>query len=156
MVLHISEFDASFGQRSLKEKRILCLDEQGFLGEKLNRALNSGSFEFVSAAMARETAMRLCLERFDMVILDLENSTSTWETLQRISEVNPLIPVIVLADLPSERDLPTLAGVAAILEKPVNFGLLKEVLYRLGQEPFEKRLHRIAAHRPILIPAQAV
>ncbi len=155
MVSRLIKFDAAFsGSASHKKCRILYLENTESLEPILRGSLGEKNFELIPAENLSDTLMRLCLERIDVVLVDLEGVEGReFHGVVQIKEVNPLVPVILLTPSLSKGDLERLRSVTVILEKPVNLELLTAVFERLAQEPLQARLHRLSSQRPILLPA---
>ncbi len=157
MISHLTEFDAAFRRRESAKKRILLFEEGRSMPSVLSSTWTADRFELVTARTVPEAVMKLCLEPVDLVVLDLDGpGRSRWGAVREIIEVNPLLPVIILADPLTREDLDVISGASVILEKPVNLGLLHGALEKLLQEPFERRMHRVQVQRPILFPADAI
>ncbi len=88
-----------------------------------------------------------------IVLLDLCMPVqSGWDTFAQLIAIDPLLPVIVITAQPDQFSAAAAAGVAALMEKPLNIPLLLETMRRLLAEPTETRLARIAAREPLLDP----
>jgi CheY-like chemotaxis protein len=72
-----------------------------------------------------------------------------WEAFERLTTIHPLLQVIVIMARPDQYPLAIAAGVAALMEKPLDLPLLLQTIDELLVEPVENRLSRLAGRRPI-------
>ena len=79
-----------------------------------------------------------------MVLLDLNMpGTNGWETFQQLVTNKPSLTVIIITAQPNQLFAALNSGVAALLEKPLNFPLLlRTVSDLLAESPKERRAHR--------------
>lgn len=133
--------------------KVLLVDDEPRICTALAGALVSEGFEvvFVESGDEAITAFRDGL--FDIVLMDLRMpGKSGWETLPRLTEARPLLPVIIITALPGQEAAALAAGVGALLEKPLDIPVLLETMRRLLAEPIAARLARIAGKSPFLAP----
>jgi len=71
-----------------------------------------------------------------------------WDTYERLTSIDPLLPVIVITARPDAYPMAKAAGVAALMQKPLDIPLLLEAIRDLLAEPDEQRLSRITSHGP--------
>jgi two-component system response regulator HydG len=71
-----------------------------------------------------------------------------WDTFEQLTAINPLLPTIVITAQPGQYPLAAAAGVAALMEKPLDIPLLLETMRKLLAEPAGVRLARIAGQAP--------
>ena len=71
-----------------------------------------------------------------------------WDTFERLTSINPLLPVIIITARPDAFSTATATGVAALMQKPLDIPLLLEAVSDLLAEPAEQRLSRITTHPP--------
>ena len=84
-----------------------------------------------------------------IVLLDLNMPVKGgWDTFEQLTAINPLLPIIIITARPDQHALADAAGVAALMEKPLEIPLLLETMRKLLAEPPEMRLARIAGRNP--------
>jgi CheY-like chemotaxis protein len=84
-----------------------------------------------------------------IVLLDLNMPVKGgWDTFEQLTAINPLLPIIVITARPDQYSLAVAAGVAALMEKPLDIPLLLETMENLIAEPPEARLARVAGGNP--------
>lgn len=84
-----------------------------------------------------------------IVLLDLNMPVKGgWDTFEQLTSINPLLPIIVITARPGQYPLAAAAGVAALMEKPLDIPLLLETMRNLLAEPPDARLARIAGKPP--------
>ena len=91
-----------------------------------------------------------------IVLLDLNMPVKGgWDTFEQLTAINPLLPIIVITARPDQQSLADAAGVAALMEKPLDIPLLLETMRKLLAEPPETRLERIAGRNPHTLHLEA-
>ena len=58
-----------------------------------------------------------------------------WDTFERLTNINPLLPIIVITARPDAYPVAMAAGVAALMQKPLDIPLLLEAMRDLLAEP---------------------
>ena len=140
-----SESFTRFRSERPAKRKILLVDNDPAMRLVLSRLLAGESFLVLTAATSVEALELVKLTRFDLVLLDLKTPTERdWETFARLSEQNPLLPVIVITDRQDQLFHALATGVGALLEKPLNFTKLFHTINYLLEEPTEARLARFA------------
>lgn len=78
--------------------------------------------------------------RMDLVLLDLNMpGLNGWETLEKLSADYPSLPVIIVTARPNQLFTALAAGVAALLEKPLDFTELLRTIEALWEETARTR-----------------
>jgi signal transduction histidine kinase len=75
-----------------------------------------------------------------------------WETLEKLTTIHPLLPIIVITARPEQYSLAAAAGVGALMEKPLDLPLLLQAIKDLLSEPTEQRLSRSSGKREMIAP----
>ena len=84
-------------------------------------------------------------EKIDLLLLDLNLPLkSGWDVFERVTALNPLLPIIIITGRDKQRDPAAAAGVSALMEKPLDVPLLLRTIAELLEEPAENRLKRLA------------
>jgi two-component system, chemotaxis family, chemotaxis protein CheY len=115
------------------KRKILVVDDSGLARRLTRKILEELGHEVDEAPGGAEALELYALGAHDLVVLDLlMNGMYGLEVLQKLKELNPLLPVIVAsADIQrSTRDQVKDAGAVAMVNKPVNKEELAEVLER--------------------------
>jgi CheY-like chemotaxis protein len=88
--------------------------------------------------------------RIDIALLDLNMPVKGgWEAFERLTTIHPLLQVIVITARSDQYPLAAAAGVAALMEKPLDLPLLLRTIDDLFCEPVERRLSRLTGQQPI-------
>jgi two-component system, chemotaxis family, chemotaxis protein CheY len=111
--------------------KILVVDDSGLARRLIRKILEELGHEVEDASDGAQALERYALNRHDAVILDLlMHGMYGVEVLQKLRQLNPSVPVIVVsADIQrTTRDEVKQAGAVAMVNKPVTREQLEEVL----------------------------
>src|SRR5215469_4346607 len=111
--------------------KILVVDDSGLARRITRKILEELGCEVEDAPDGAQALERYVLHRHDVVILDLlMHGMYGGEVLQKLRELNPSLPVIIVsADIQrSTREAVKQAGAVAMVNKPVSKDELQEVL----------------------------
>ena len=129
------------------QKWILVVDDDPSVRELLGRVLIGEGYGVLSAGDGPEALRVVACVQVDLVLLDLNLPIqSGWDTFERLTTGNPLLPVIIITARSNQLFTALSAGVGALLEKPLDFPTLLETISRLLAEPVSARLARAAGH----------
>lgn len=132
---------------------VLLVDDDASVRESLRRVLQLEGYEVLTAANGREAMASFNLQRFDLVLLDLNMPLlNGWDTFERMTSFNPFQTIVLITARLDQEELAAVAGAAALLEKPLDVRLLVEVMDRLRREPFDRRLRRLVSGSTIVLP----
>jgi CheY-like chemotaxis protein len=132
----------------MKAKMLLADDDVEVLAA-LSAALASEDYDVVVAKNGREAIERFRESRFDIALLDLNMPVKAgWEAYERLKTISPLLQVIVITARPDQYPLAAAAGVAVLMEKPLDLPRLLRTIDYLLCEPVEHRLGRLAGRYP--------
>ena len=133
-----------------KIPRVLLVDDDVSVVAALSGVLRSEGYDVIQAFDGRQA-----LEHFraaggaDLALLDLNMPVKGgWDTFEQLTAINPLLPIIVITARPGQYPLAAAAGVAALMEKPLDIPLLLESMRKLLAEPAGVRLAGIAGQAP--------
>jgi DNA-binding response OmpR family regulator len=130
--------------KSAKE-RILVVDDDSSVREMLTRVLVGEGYSVLAAANGMSALEIVAATKIGLVLLDLNlPGKSGWDTFERLSAENPLLPVIIVTARSNQLFTAMGAGVGALLEKPLHFPKLLQTIQQLLAEPAESRLARMA------------
>ena len=111
--------------------KILVVDDSGLARRMIRKILEELGHEVEDVPDGTQALERYLLNRHDAVILDLlMHGMYGVDVLQKLKELNPSLPVIVVsADIQrTTRDQVKEAGAVAMVNKPVTREQLEEVL----------------------------
>lgn len=131
------------------KKRVLVVDDDSSVRNSLAEVLRNEDYDVATACDGHEAVRKFHEGGIDLVLLDLNLPVkSGWDCFERLSGINPLIPVVVITARPHQYEMARNAGVGALMEKPLDFPLLLALISELLEEPVEKRLERMTGeHR---------
>lgn len=133
----------------MNQPRVLLVDDDRSVLDALGAVLESEGFDVIRAANGHEAVEKFCAHRADLVLLDLNMPVKGgWDTYKRLKSINPLLPIVVITARSDAYPAAMAAGVAALMQKPLDIPLLLEALRALLAEPAEQRLARITTHQP--------
>ncbi len=126
-------------------KKILLVDDDHAVRESVARVLTGEDYEVLPAANGLQALDIAAGTKVDLVLLDLNMpEKSGWDTFERLTNDNPLTPVVIITARPNQLFLARAAGAGALMEKPLDFPKLLETMKELLAEPAEHQLDRIA------------
>jgi len=133
-----------------KKPKVLLVDDDVSVVAALSGVLRSEGYDVIQAFDGHQA-----IEYFhtvggaDLALLDLNMPVKGgWDTFEQLTAINPLLPIIVITARPGQYPLAAAAGVAALMEKPLDLPLLLDTMRKLLAEPPDTRLARIAGHAP--------
>jgi CheY-like chemotaxis protein len=128
---------------------VLLVDDDRSVLDALGTVIESEGFELVRATDGHEAVEKFRQQPIDIVLLDLNMPVKGgWDTLERLTTINPLLPIIVITARPDAYPVAMERGVAVLMQKPLDIPLLLEAMRELLAEPATKRLSRLAGDRP--------
>jgi CheY-like chemotaxis protein len=123
------------------KKQILVVDDDVSVRELLGRVLAGEGYGVREAANGPEALAIAATDQLDLVLLDLNlPGKSGWEVFERLTTSQPLLPVIILTARSNQLFPALAAGAGALLEKPMDFPRLLQVVSRLlAESPAARR-----------------
>lgn len=126
-------------------KRILIVDDDAQIRTSLRKALRAEGYEVILAADGQESIDKFSGSKIDLLLLDLNLPVkSGWDAFERLTSINPLVPIVIITGRRDQRDLAAAAGVGALFEKPFDVPMLLESIKELLAEAPETHLKRLA------------
>lgn len=126
-----------------KLRRILLVDDEPSVRELLGRLLEDEGYQVRRAENGIAALDAVRSEEVDLVLLDLNMPLKGgWATFESLSVRHPLLPVVIMTGRPNQWFTALNAGVAALLEKPLDIEQLLCTVRRLLSEPADVRLAR--------------
>lgn len=123
------------------KKVILVVDDDPQIRESLTKMLRSEGYEVESAADGQQGIHIFDTKRLDLVLLDLNlPGHGGWEIFGAITASDPFLPIVIITGLENQQDLATLAGVGALMEKPLDLPLLLKSIQELIAQESETHL----------------
>jgi CheY-like chemotaxis protein len=125
-------------------KRLLVVDDDAAVREAIKPVLEGAGYQVMLALDGQDAVVRFGREQFDLMILDLNLPfLSGWDVFERLTTRYPLVPVIIITGLPDQFQTALAAGVATLMEKPVDAPALLTTIEELLSEPMDTRLLRL-------------
>jgi DNA-binding NtrC family response regulator len=123
---------------------VLVVDDILSVRDSLRKVLEYAGYRALLAKDGVEAQEQFELERVDLMLLDIGLPLHNgWETFERITLVNPLLPVIIITGQADQWEVAQAAGAGAFMEKPLDVERLLETIEQLLAEPTEARLQRL-------------
>jgi CheY-like chemotaxis protein len=133
----------------VNKPRVLLVDDDLSVLDALGSVIESEGFELVRAADGRQAVERFYQRPVDIVVLDLMMPVkSGWDAFERLTTINPLLPIIVITARSDAYSVAVAKGVARLMQKPLDIPVLLETMRELLAEPLAKRLLRLAGRGP--------
>lgn len=133
----------AFATEPAKHK-ILLVDDDPAIRQILCHLLVEEGYLVLTAANGVEALELAKATKFDLVLLDLNMPVKDgWETFKQFSTKNPLLPIILMTARPNQFFSALAAGAGALLEKPLDFEKLFQMIENLLEEPVEARQARL-------------
>ena len=124
------------------------MDDDAQIRESLGKLMRAEGYEVAMAANGQEGVELFDTKRIDLVLLDINlPGNGGWEVFGALTSTNPFLPIIIITGRENQQDLATLAGVDALMEKPLNLPLLLKIIAELIAEEAETHLQRLAGRR---------
>lgn len=117
---------------STPNKRILIVDDDPSIRYMLSRVLLDEGYDVLSAANGCDGLKAVAGLDVDLLLLDLKMpGMNGRETLQEVVLLRPGLPVIIMTAYSGQAGEGPLAGVSALLQKPLDFPMLLEAIRKL-------------------------
>ena len=136
---------------------VLLVDDDVSVVAALSGVLLDEGYGVVQASNGHEAMERFhAFPKIDIVLLDLCMPVKGgWDIFERLTAINPLLPIIVITARSDQHAMADGAGVAALLEKPLDIPVLLETMQRLLAESPDTRLARMAGKNPHTLHREA-
>ena len=143
-VLELPDTAPSKTTQPVKEK-ILLVDDEPAIRYMLTRLLTDEGYSVMPASSGDEAIEFASQTQFDLLLLDLNMpGLDGWETFEKLTTTNPLLPVIVITARPNQRFTALAAGIGALMEKPLDLQKLFTTIRDLLDETDGVRIARMA------------
>src|SRR4030095_3456955 len=115
-----------------RKTHVLLVDDDYSVREALGQALRDENFQVVAAASGPEALRQIERKQIDVALLDLNlGRENGWDTFQRLSGMQPYLPVIVMSARPDLFAHDFASAAAALMEKPLDMRVLFKTLQDL-------------------------
>lgn len=122
---------------------VLLVDDDPAVRTSLARVLESSCYSVIQAANGIEALEQISRQPVDLVLLDLNMPRQNgWDTFEKLTASDPLLPVIVISARPTLLRVPAGSGVGALMEKPLDFRKLLQLISELLAAASKARLAR--------------
>ena len=112
--------------------KILVVDDDPSVRYMLGRILLDEGYDALEAANGCEALKIASARKVDLVLLDLKMpGMNGQETLKELAGLQPAPQVIIMTAYRDQADERTLAGAGALLQKPLDFPTLLELIKKL-------------------------
>jgi len=123
---------------------ILIVDDDDSVRGLLRRVIAGEGYAVETAADGAQALQIAARRKIDLVLLDLNlPAQSGWDTFERLTRADPAVAVIIITARTGQLLTAQGAGVAALLEKPLDFPTLLRTISLVLSEPLESRLARL-------------
>jgi len=129
------------------KKRVLVVDDDESVRESLSKVLREAGYEVRQAADGDEALKQFDPVQIDLLLLDIGLPVRNgWDTFERITSLDPQLPVIIVTGQTGQQKIARAAGVGALMEKPLDALRLLQTIQDLLAEPKESRLQRFIGY----------
>ncbi len=121
--------------------KVLLVDDDVPVLAALSGLLRAEGYDVIAAFDGQDALQKFhTIGGADIVLLDLNMPVQGgWETFNRLTALDPHLPIIVITARPDQHTLAAAAGVSALLEKPLDIPLLLETMRQLLAPPIAAR-----------------
>lgn len=123
--------------------KVLVADDDESVRESLRKLLHGEGYQVIAVANGAEAVETFCREQdqIDLLLVDLNMPLKNgWATLDRLLEVNPSLPVLIVTGQPNQYEMAEATGVSALVDKPIDVEALLQLIQKLLTGPVESRL----------------
>ena len=132
--------------------KVIITDDDPSVRQALGNLLDHEGYQVAMTASGEEALTRLVSEGpFDLMLLDLNMpGHNGWDTFERVTALNPVLPVLLITARSDQQARARAAGVSALAEKPLDLPHLLGTIRDLIAEPPVNRLRRLAGRESSL------
>jgi CheY-like chemotaxis protein len=132
----------------MREQRhkVLVADDDESVRDSLSKLLQAEGYEVVAVANGAEVveAFRREQDQVELLLVDLNMPRKNgWATIDRLLEINPVLPILIVTGQPNQYELAKSAGVSALVEKPIDVPALLLLLEDLLPRPHDAVLEGV-------------
>jgi len=127
--------------------KVLVADDDSGVRNALRKVLEEEGYEVVLAADGQQALNQFEGGSIDLLLLDIAMPVKNgWDTFEQIANQNPVLPIIVITGQSNQYKAASVAGVGALMEKPLDVTRLLGTMQELLAEPREARLRRLCGY----------
>ena len=127
---------------------VLLADDDPAVRASLRQVLEQEGYSVLLATNGDEAIAVAARAPVDLVLLDLNMPKKNgWDAFERLTNNNPLLPIVVITARPNQLFTALAAGVEALLEKPLDIPELLVAIDEALHESPEARLARRAGKK---------
>ena len=128
--------------------KVLIADDDQSVRNSMRKVLEDAGYQVALAADGQEALERFEHEDVDLLLLDIGlPARNGWDAFERITAENPTLPIIIITGLSGQYKTAAAAGVAVLMEKPLDAPQLLRTMRKLLAEPKELRLRRLCGYK---------
>jgi DNA-binding response OmpR family regulator len=130
---------------------ILLIDDDLMVRQALEHVLAVENYQVVPAANRQEALQEFGKRQIDIVVIDVNpRHENGWETVQRITSLEPRVPVVGMTARAEQQEFTSSAdAVDALMDKPLDVPVLIQTLNELlSQTPKSRRSGTTRLRRP--------
>ena len=129
---------ANQADKSAATKRLLLVEDEPAVRDALQRVLRVEGFEVMAASNGREALEQLHKEAIALILLDINVADENgWELCRQMRAVKPELRVIAMTARPDQGAAALVAGVDALMEKPLDLPALLDAVRRISLAPVQ-------------------
>lgn len=129
-------------------KNLLVIDDDRSVCSSLEKLLQAEGFQVFAAWSAVEAIEQFRKNPIDLAILDINlGSDDGWSVFQKLSDMNPLVPVIIITAEWGQHDRAVALGAEALIEKPIDIYHFLKIINRVLEQTSNHGLRRVREQR---------
>ncbi len=126
--------------------RVLVADDDESVRESLRKLLHGEGYQVIAVANGAEAVetFRRELDQIHLLLVDLNMPLKNgWATLDRLIEINPALPILIITGQPNQYEMAEAAGVSALVEKPIDVPAMLKLIHELTTGQGQAGLQRV-------------
>ncbi len=141
------------------KENILLVEDDPAVRRMLYRVLEDEKYHVAQAANSSQALEMAAAKAPDLALLDINlPSSSGWEVFEKLTNIYPCLPIIIITARPNQLFPALASGVGALMEKPLDLPKLLWAIRHFLEESPQARMGRSAgrsAEFHYLPPTQA-
>lgn len=130
------EFPSQLRLLPAPKPRVLLADDDRGIRESLGKLLRNAGYQVTLAARGDQVLELALNEPLDLLLLDLNMpEMDGWDALNHLARIKANLPIIIITAQPNQREWAMAAGAHALMEKPLDLGLLLRTVQDFLREP---------------------
>jgi CheY-like chemotaxis protein len=134
-----------------RSQRVLVADDDESVRESLSKLLHGEGYEVVSVTNGAEAVETFRREKdhIGLLLADLNMPFKNgWATVDRLLEINPTLPILIVTGQPNQYELAKSAGVSALVEKPIDVPAMLQLIQDLMAWPVGPTIEGVGHRNP--------